>query len=202
MAARGPRVDPAEVQALPLRAHAFLSDAPLHDTWRFRLHGADSDISIRDVLDRFAEFGSNRIGLTARALFALRKFLGRLFGWDRPDPTSSERSYIHRLTAEDRGRTSEAPGSSRGFWTTVYTFEREARGEVINRTVHSFLLFALESRDGEQFLYMGVYVKPVSRFTRYYMMLIDPFRRLLLYPALAQRFEAVWRDRSSTESRS
>jgi hypothetical protein len=77
----------------------------------------------------------------------------------------------------------------------VYTFEREALGEVINRTVHAFLLFALEPAAGGYTLYWGIYVKPVNRFTPVYMALIDPFRRQLIYPALVRRFETAWRER-------
>ena len=47
----------------------------------------------------------------------------------------------------------------------MYTFNHEALGEVINRTVHAFLLFALESAGDEHTLYWGIYVKPVNRFT-------------------------------------
>ena len=65
-------------------------------------------------------------------------------------------------------------------------------GEVINHTVHAFLLFALEPAPGGYTLYWGIYVKPVSRFTAFYMGLIDPFRRHLIYPRLIRRFEEVW----------
>jgi len=194
-AERGSRVAPTELRALPLRVHAFLSDVPLHDAWRFRLSGGGPQITLRDVLDLFVEMEPASIGRSTRLLFALRSGLGRLFGWDREDPNMRERSYVHRLSAEDRSRSLDEPGSQRGFWKWVYTFDREALGEVINQTVHAFLLFALESAGHEHTLYWAIYVKPVSRYTRVYMAMIDPFRRRLIYPALVRRFEEAWRAR-------
>ncbi len=186
------RVDAAELRALRLRAHELLSDAPLHDVWCFRLRGGGPGMTVGDVIDLFVDVDGSRVDPTARVLFAVRAILGRVFGWDREVPTASARSYVHRLSAEDRAGSLDAPGSKRGFWTTVYTFDREALGEVINRTVHAFLLFVLEPARGGYTLYWGIYVKPVSRFTPFYMALIDPFRRHLIYPGLVRRFEEAW----------
>ena len=192
---RSLRVDPAEFRALPLRAHEFLADVPLHDVWRFRLRGGGPGVTVRDVIDLFVQMDTSRISRSGRLLFALRTGLGRVFGWDRDDPTACRRSYVQRLSAQDRTRSLDEPGSQRGFWKSVYTFDREALGEVINRTVHAFLLFALEPAAGGHTLYWGIYVKPVNRFTPFYMALIDPFRRHLIYPALVRRFEKAWRKR-------
>ena len=191
----GLRVDPAEFRALPLRAHKFLADVPLHDVWRFRLRGGGPGVTVRDVIDLFVQMDTARISRFARLLLALRTGLGRVFGWDRDDPTASRRSYVQRLSAQDRTRSLDEPGSQRGFWKSVYTFDHEALGEVINRTVHAFLLFALQSAAGGHTLYWGIYVKPVNRLTPLYMALIDPFRRHLIYPALIRRFEKAWRER-------
>ena len=186
------RVNPSVFRALDLRAHQLLSDAPLHDGWCFRLRGGGPGITVRDAIDVFAEIDASRADPAARVLFALRAIMGRAFGWDLEVPGASARSYVNRLSAEDRARSLDAPGSKRGFWTTVYTFDREALGEVINRTVHAFLLFALEPAPSGYTLYWGIYVKPVSRFTAFYMGLIDPFRRHLIYPRLIRRFEEDW----------
>jgi hypothetical protein len=192
-------VPPSEFHALDLRAHEFLSDVPLHDVWRLRLRGGGPNLTVREVVDRFVKVVSSAVGSgpwPVRALFRLRSALGRAFRWDREMPASLALSYIERLSREDRAHTLETPGSKRYFWTTLYTFDREALGEVINQTVHSFLLFALEPSEGEgeggYTLYWATYVKPVSWFTPFYMGLIDPFRRLLIYPAVIRRFEKAW----------
>ncbi len=187
------RVDSAEFEALRLRTHEFLSDVPLHDIWRLRLLGGGPGHTVRDMVTMFVDAESTGVNPVSRALFALRRMMGRAFGWDRETPNARTLSYVNRVTTEDRARSLEAPGSKRGFWTVVYTFEREALGEVINRTVHAFLLFALEPAADGYILYWAVYVKPVSRFTPFYMALIDPFRRLIIYPTLIRRLEEVWR---------
>ena len=147
------RVNPSAFRALDLRVHQVLSDAPLHDVWCFRLRGGGPGVTVRDVMEVFVEIDGSRVDPAARVLFALRAIMGRLFGWDREVPTAPARSYVNRLSEEDRARSLDAPGSKRGFWTTVYTFDREALGEVINRTVHAFLLFALEpAPDGYTFV--------------------------------------------------
>lgn len=186
------RVDPSELRGLSLRGHELVSDTPLHDAWCFTLRGGGPDVTVGDVLELFVDMRGSRVGPMARFLFWVRGIMGRAFGWDGLVPNASARSYVGRLSAEDRARSLDEPGSKRGFWTTVYRFDHEALGEIINPTVHALLLFALEpTRDGYT-LYWGIYVKPVGRFTAFYMALIDPFRRHLIYPELIRRFEEAW----------
>ena len=49
----------------------------------------------------------------------------------------------------------------------------------------------VETADTYRF-YFGVYVRSVSRFTPVYMALIDPFRRLVVYPSLLRSVRAIW----------
>lgn len=186
------RVDPDEYLRLPLRVHEFLSDVPLHDVWRMRLRGGTPGRTVRDVVSLFVDIGRTGVNPGARALFGIRRMIGQAFGWDREVPSASKISYVGRLSAEDRARSLNRPGSRLGFWTVVYTFDREALGEVINRTVHAFLLFALQPAEDGYTLYWAIHVKPVNRFTPFYLAVIDPFRRYLIYPALIRRFEEVW----------
>jgi hypothetical protein len=63
--------------------------------------------------------------------------------------------------------------------------------ELINRTVHAAALSALfETATGYR-VYLGVYVRNVSRFTPFYMAL-DPFRKLIVYPSLLHSVRAHW----------
>ena len=48
-----------------------------------------------------------------------------------------------------------------------------------------------ETTNGYRF-YFGVYVRSVSRFTPIYMALIDPFRKLVVYPSLLRTILAKW----------
>ncbi len=189
------RVDPDEFFRLPLRVHEFLSDVPLHDVWRFRLRGGGPGRTVRDAVSLFLAITATGVNPLGRALFGIRKAVGGVFGWDREVPRAREISYVNRVSAEDRARSRESPGSRQAFWTVVYTFDGEALGEVINRTVHAFLLFALRPANTGYTLYWAIYVKPVNRFTRFYLGVIDPFRRYVIYPAIIRRFEEAWQSK-------
>jgi hypothetical protein len=69
---------------------------------------------------------------------------------------------------------------------------REAISEIRNATVHAFLVYALLERASGYRLYWGIHVRPVGRITAWYMALIDPFRRLVIYPALLRRIREAW----------
>ena len=147
---------------------------------------------MRDV-DAIARPGrEDRLPLPARALFALRFAIGRVLGWDRPPRDEAAQSYRHRLTDEDRARSIVPPGTARGIFRLLYLFTNESIAETRNATVHGFLVMALRPRAGGYRLYWAIYVKPVGRLTAVYMAVIDPFRRLIVYPALIRRTKAAW----------
>jgi len=81
-----------------------------------------------------------------------------------------------------------------GPFRVLYVFGDEALNELRNATMHGFLALALTPRAGGYTLYLGIYVKPVSRFrfTGCYLALIDLFRRLVVYPALAWYVQRRW----------
>ncbi len=185
------RVRPVDFQRLNLRCHAVLSDVPLHDVWAIPLNGGGPGRSIRDA--RAILFGDRRsLNFAVRVLFALRSALGRAFGWDdeRHDPPSG--SYVNRLAEADRSQSQVAPGTREGPFRVLYVLGEEALSELRNATVHAFLALALTPSPGGYTLYLAIYVKPVSRFTTLYMALIDPFRRLVVYPALGRQAQQRW----------
>jgi hypothetical protein len=130
--------------------------------------------------------------LAVRGLFSLRWARGRAFGWDgeRHDPPGG--SYVDRLAEADRSRSQVAPGTREGHFRVLYVFGEESLSELRNGTVHAFLALALTPSPGGYMLYLAVYVKPVSHLTMLYMALIDPFRRLLVYPALGRQAQQRW----------
>ncbi|HMH50469.1 MAG TPA: DUF2867 domain-containing protein [Candidatus Acidoferrum sp.] len=185
------RVKPVDFRRLNLRCHALLSDVPLHDVWAIPLRGGGPGRSIQDA--RAIVFGDRRPpNLAVRGLFALRSALGRTFGWDdeRHDPSSA--SYVTRLAGADRSQSRVAPGTREGRFRVLYVLGEESLSELRNATVHAFLALALEPRPGGYTLYLAIYVKPVSRLTALYMALIDPFRRLVVYPALGRQVQQRW----------
>ena len=188
----GMRVHPSEFQKLNLRCHTFLSDALLHDVWAIPLDDGGQGRSVRDA--RAILFGDRRppAHMAVRALFTLRSALGRVFGWDdkRHDPPAV--SYIHRLAEVDRSQSQVSPGTREGPFRVLYVLGDEALSELRNATVHAFLVLALTPRPGGYTLYLAIYVKPVSRFTWLYLAMIDPFRRLIVYPALGRQAQQGW----------
>ena len=186
----GMRVKPADFQRLNLRCHALLSDVPLHDVWAIPLNGGGPGRSIQDA--RAAMFGDRSPNFAVRGLFALRFALGRAFGWDDERHRPLSQSYVNRLAEADRSQSQVAPGTREGPFRVLYVLGEEALSELRNATVHAFLALALTPNPGGYTLYLAIYVKPVSRFTTLYMALIDPFRRLVVYPALGRHAQQRW----------
>ncbi|HEY6002853.1 MAG TPA: DUF2867 domain-containing protein [Anaeromyxobacter sp.] len=188
------RIDPAEFRARPLRVHTLLHDVPLEDVWAIRLRGGGPGRTIADLGPMFSA-AIDVAPAIVKALFRLRVRMGALFGWDRQRPEWSAESYVHRLTRADRARSTAAPGTPDGRLSLVYRFEDEQLSEKRNGTVHAFSSLSMRPAEDGYLAYWAIYVRPVHRFTRLYMRAIDPFRRLLVYPAIIREVESAWAER-------
>ena len=127
-----------------------------------------------------------------RFLFGLRAWLGRVFGWDREPPQAAQESFIQRLSAADLECSLVAPGTPEGPFRVLFVSRQEAISEIRNPTVHAFSVFALVERSSGYLLYWGIYVRSVGRITSWYMRLIDPFRRVIIYPAALRHIREAW----------
>lgn len=186
-----PQISTQEFERLPLRVHDFLAGVPLHDVWAINLPRSRSGIT----LDQFLETASVRsctLPTPVRALVGLRLLVGRLFGWDREPPRGAWETFASRLTTCDRSRSLRPAGTREGLFRMVYRFENEQLLELANRTAHGAALTALIETENAYRVYFGVYVRSVSRFTPVYMTLIDPFRKLLVYPLWLRSVHATW----------
>ena len=186
-----PQVPVQEFEQLPLRAHGFLAGVPIHDVWAVDLPRKRSGIT----LDEFFR-GGNPLLLTTspmvRALVSIRLFFGRIFGWEREPSATTWQTFAIRLTTADRSRSLVPAGTREGPFRVVYQFENEQLLELINRTAHAAALSALVETASAYRFYFAVYVCKVSRFTSVYMALIDPFRKLVVYPSLLRSVRATW----------
>jgi hypothetical protein len=188
-----PQISVKEFYALPLRVHSLLSDVPLHDVWAVDLPRPRTRVTLAD----FNPFGNqhrtvSRLPAPARALFDLRFFLGRFLRLEAEPQDADALSFVSRLTSEDRARSSAAAGTRSGMFRVIYRFENEVLLELHNRTVHAATASALaETANGYRF-YFAVYVANTSWITPLYMALIDPFRRLMIYPAMLKNIRAAW----------
>jgi uncharacterized protein DUF2867 len=186
-----PQISTQEFERLPLRVHDFLAGVPLHDVWAIDLPRTRSGITLAEFLQR----PSARLctpSPVVRVLLNIRLFVGRLLGWDREPAATACETFAARLTTADRSKSLAPAGTRDGLFRVVYQFENEQLLELINRTAHAALLNALlETADGYRF-YFAVYVRSVGRFTPIYMALIDPFRKLVVYPSLLRTVRASW----------
>jgi hypothetical protein len=89
------------------------------------------------------------------------------------------------------------PGTPEGPFQTLYVLPTEAAYQVLNATVHAILILAVvKSVKGHRFFW-ATYVKPVGRITSFYMRIIDPFRRVVVYPGLESWLKRTWMERCS-----
>ena len=96
------RLAAAEYQKLDVWAHSFLGDVPLHDAFVLALPGGGKGRTMNDLRALFSVDAALSANPVVAALFKLRFFVGRIFGWDAEEGQWDEHSYIHRLDANDR----------------------------------------------------------------------------------------------------
>jgi hypothetical protein len=189
-----PQISEQEFERLPLRVHSFLAGVPLHDVWATDLPRSRTGIT----LDEFLRVAGGHLftpSAVVRALLNMRFFVGGLFGWDRTTSTATTpETFADRLTPADRARSLAPAGLKDGHFRVVYRFENEHLMELINRTAHAAALSALVETASSYRFYFAVYVRSVSRLTPLYMALIDPFRKLVVYPSLLRSVCARWKE--------
>ena len=186
-----PQISTQEFERLPLRVHGFLAGVPLHDVWAVDLVRARSCITLDDFLRTASECLLTPSPIV-RVLLNIRFFVGRLLGWDREPAATAWETFATRMTTDDRSRSLTPAGTREGHFRVVYRFENEQLLELINRTAHAAALSTLVETATTYRFYFGAYVRSVSRFTPIYMALIDPFRKLVVYPSLLRTVRAKW----------
>jgi Protein of unknown function (DUF2867) len=186
-----PQISTQEFERLPLRVHDFLAGVPLHDVWAVDLPRMRSGIT----LDEFVRAAGARPfapSPVVRALLDIRLFVGRLLGWDREPEATVRETFATRLTTADLSKSLAPSGRREGPFRVVYRFENEQLLELINRTAHAAALSALVETATAYRFYFAVYVRRVGRLTPVYMALIDPFRKLIVYPSLLRSVRTIW----------
>lgn len=182
-----------EHQRQAWQVHARAEGFELLDVWRFPIQIAP-EVPLKSFLDfrtqLLADFTKQRS--LAGSLFALRAWLGQVFGWDG-ERTESEASVP---------------------FEPVYRLAEEELLEIENATVHAFMHIgrvALDCSESDQggagsaggesgagemlgmwAPQMGVYVKPKGFFGQAYMAAIAPFRHWIVYPALMRAVAREW----------
>ena len=179
----------------PWRIHGLTGDFQLKDVWALPTPGGPDDFPrlVRQFASgERAQGGSSGI---VRALWAIRWKVGDLLGWDEPvaGPGSSAPTLRDRLPADLRDGRS-GPDFEALPLTPVYLLDDEFAAEVVNRTVHGILhLGWVPDEAGAGYRgEMAVYVSPNGLLGAAYMAAIEPFRHLIVYPALMRQIGREW----------
>lgn len=177
-------------------------DFKLLDAWALPVEGRRDEVM--SFLERLGAFDPSDAGSrVSNALFRVRLLIGRWLGWDdparkRPIPGCTETTLSARLPEHLRGSAEEpeitgAMARIAGGFVPVYRTEDEWAAEISNDTVHGVLHLGLVKRgDGIYRAQMGVYVKARGWPGELYLKLIQPFRYLIVYPALMRRLGRAW----------
>jgi len=176
--------------------HDLLDDFELDEVWAYPITADPARGEDFAAFCAMARETADQPGGATGALFKLRLFLGRVFGWDKGDrlpiPGCAETSIAARLPDDRRVPPDQAETDSFGF-ELVYETPRERLVELSNGTVHAALhLGWVEKDDGKEGAELAVYWKPRGWFGRFYMAVITPFRIWIVYPALMKKVAADW----------
>jgi hypothetical protein len=186
------RVPVDDFRALPLRVHALLADVPLKDVMVVDLIGGGAGRSLGELRTLPKDEPGHLRDRLTRALFGLRRGLGRVFGWDAVTDAGTNVSFRQRLPADILASSRTEAGTRYGPLDILYELADESLSEGRNATAHAFLCQALLPVVGGYRLYWAVYVQPVSWFTSVYLSMIEPFRRFIVYPALLSALSRAW----------
>lgn len=178
----------------PWRIHEIAGDFRVEDVWALPTPGGPDDLP-RLVRQLAAGDGEHASSPVPRLLFALRRKLGTLFGWDTSDAGlgARVRTLRDRLPADLR-EGPQGPDLSGSAFVSVYQTHDEWVSEIANRTVHAVRHIGwVPDGAGGHRGQMAVLVKPNGLFDRVYMAGIKPFRYLGLYQALLRDIGRTWR---------
>ena len=179
----------------PWRIHELTRDFRLEDVWALPTPGGPDDFP-RLVEGLAARDPSQSLPGAARALWTLRWKIGALLGWDDEDDGIGSRvpSLRDRLPADLRD--SPGPAFDALPFAPLYLLHDEFAAEVANGTMHGVMhLGWVPDGTGGYRGQMAVLVKPNGRFGTAYMAAIQPFRHLIVYPAMMRGIEREWRAR-------
>jgi hypothetical protein len=183
-------------------------DFRLLDVWPLPVEGDREDFA--SFVEMMASVDPTKGSVISRALFWIRFRVGSWFGWDESDktrriPGSAETTLSMRLPDALRARMEKSglrgsqPGSR---FRALYSIEDEYAAEISNDTVHGVLHFAwMDQGRGRYRAQMSVYVKPHGALGEIYLLLIQPFRHVVVYPAFLRQIGRAWDARSAVTLR-
>ena len=197
------KINNSEHTKHPWVVHELLSDFELEDVWQFPVvlqphHTLSSFRSqFTNSTEELAEKGM------AGVLFRFRTFLGRIFKWDEktvhkalvPGSIRERYAQANNLTFAD------LPDPGKEDFIPVYDLPNESMAEIENATVHAAMhLGRVPLQKDAYAVQMAVYVKPKGFLGKFYMLLIKPFRLLIVYPTMMRMAGKKWRNYLESKS--
>ena len=190
------------------RVHALVEGLQLDAVWEYPIEARASEgqtfRTFCDLMDRSAEPPAG----PTRALFRFRAWLGRVFRWDDAEthyliPGTAVCSVQERIPEAERQRHPAPPPDSPFPLQLVYEHEEERLLELSNATAHALLHVGwIQRPDGTHTARLAVYTAPRGWLGRAYLLLIAPFRRFVVYPALMRMVGRLWRTDAGPEPQS
>lgn len=138
-------------------------------------------------------------------LFKFRAFVGNVFRIDGnvnklPIPNSKEFNLVDRMSDTEGLKHSDKHNidirtDNYLDFRTVYSFENETLNEISNASEHALMHYSwVKKEDGCFKIQMASYVKHRSKLGPFYIKLIDPFKRKIVYPYLFDEFMRRWKE--------
>jgi len=188
---RGFRISPEDFAKRDFRVNNLLADVPLHDAWAVDLKGHPSP-TLEDLATAYRGGSPFQATPAVLGLGLLRGVAGFVLGWDDPQWSDVNASFVHRLSESDRRGSTTEPGTILGIWRVLYAFPREGVVETINGTAHVAVAATIGEGPTGPRLFLSFRVREVNWTTPFYMRLIDPARRYFVYPFLLRQFAHTW----------
>jgi hypothetical protein len=184
------------------RIHELTYDFRLEDVWALPGVGGPDDFA--RLVQMMASLDPSQSSSRAvRALFATRRKIGELLGWDGPDAGVGSRvATLRDRLPPDLRDGPQGPASDALPFTSLYLTEHEWAAEAANQTVHGVIHIGRVPDDTGGFrVHMAIYVKPNGVVGNVYMAAIRPFRYLVVYPSILRQLERTWRADTRAASR-
>jgi hypothetical protein len=178
----------------PWRIHELMRDFSLEDVWALPTPGGPDDFP-RLVRMMAAGDPARSRSRAVSGLFAVRRKIGELFGWDSPMAGVGSRipTLRDRLPADLRNGPTGPEFDALPF-SPLYMLDHEFAAEAVNRTVHGVIHLGWVPDDAGGYRgEMAIYVKRDGALGTTYMAAITPFRHLIVYPQLIRQIERDWR---------
>lgn len=179
------------------RIHELTTDFRLEDVWALPTPGGPDDFPrlVQQMAEGDLSAGSRS---AARTLWAARRLIGALLGWDRRDgDRGAERPTLRDRLPDDLRDGPRGPDFRVLPFTSLYVVRDEYAAEIVNRTVHGVMhLGWVGDESGGYHGEMAVYVKPNGALGAAYMAAIAPFRHLVVYPPMLRDIGRAWHARA------